>query len=79
VARDARCAGCGSDLHACTQCSWFDSSARFECRQPIPRRITAKAKCNECELFMPRSVSEHRQEEPAADSARSAFDALFDL
>lgn len=80
VSADAVCAACGSDLHACTQCAWFDTSARFECRQTVPERIAAKSKRNGCELYAPRLVSEHRHDEPAAaDDVRTAFDALFDL
>ena len=30
---DSTCARCGADLHACVQCAYFDTSARFErCR-----------------------------------------------
>ncbi|MEZ5333048.1 MAG: hypothetical protein R2991_13585 [Thermoanaerobaculia bacterium] len=80
IALQAVCSACGSDLHACTQCAWFDTSARFECRRPVVERIASKAKRNLCELFAPRLVSEHRRDEPAApDDVRSAFDALFDL
>jgi len=79
VAVDATCPGCGSDLHACTQCAWFDTSAPFECRQTIPVRIASKARRNECELFAPKLVSEHQRDEPRPDSARAAFDDLFNL
>ncbi len=34
--QDATCARCGSDLHSCAQCANFDTSAPFECQQPIP-------------------------------------------
>ena len=37
---DSTCARCGADLHACAQCANFDTSARFECIQPIPERIS---------------------------------------
>src|SRR5687767_7807186 len=33
---DSTCARCGADLHACAQCTYFDTSARYECTQPIP-------------------------------------------
>lgn len=79
VALDAVCPGCGGDLHACTQCAWFDTSAPFECRQTIAVRIPAKAKRNACAHFAPRLVSEHRGEEPSPDGARAAFDDLFKL
>src|SRR2546426_321183 len=35
------CPRCGFSLHSCQQCANFDTSARFECTQPIPERIEA--------------------------------------
>ena len=48
---DTVCARCGADLHSCAQCANFDTSARFECTQPIPARIPDKKKRNSCELY----------------------------
>ena len=76
---DATCSGCGDDLHTCTNCVHFDSSAPMECRQPIEERIPKKSKANECELFEPRTTQEFDQESPPPDDARAAFDALFKL
>ena len=39
VSSDARCKRCGADLHACIQCTHFDTGSRFECRQPVTVRI----------------------------------------
>ncbi len=78
VAPDAACAGCGKPLHTCTNCTFFDSGARFECRKPIPQRIESKTKANTCELFQPKAVRDLQARGPAApQDARSAFDALF--
>jgi hypothetical protein len=79
VALDATCSGCGDDLHACTNCTHFDSSAPMECRQPIAERISKKSKRNECELFEPKTTQEFAKESPPPDDARAAFDALFKL
>lgn len=45
------CPKCGVELHCCRQCAHFDSSAHFQCAKPIPERITAKDKPNECTFF----------------------------
>jgi hypothetical protein len=79
VALDASCSGCGEDLHTCTNCTHFDSSAPMECRQPIAERIGKKSKRNECDLFEPKTTQEFDKESPPPDDARSAFDALFKL
>jgi len=75
----ARCAGCGSDLHTCTNCTSFDPASPHECRQPMPERIAKKDRANSCELYAPRVRQEHAPEKPAPapDDPRAAFDALF--
>jgi len=76
---DTRCAKCGADLHACRQCAYFDTSARFECTQPIAERIASKTRANSCSFFSPaRSfdlAGSKAVETP--DDARAAFDRLF--
>ena len=81
VAADATCSECGSDLHSCTNCTYFDSSAPNECRQPIEVRIAGKSKRNECELFQARTVKEFASDSGgvAPSDAKSAFDDLFDF
>jgi len=73
------CSGCGAHLHACTQCSFFDPGARFQCSQPIPKAVPDKHAGNECTLFEMKTTVE-RDASPAAPrsgDARSDLDALF--
>ena len=78
VEPETSCPSCDKPLHTCTNCAFFDSSARFECRKPIERRIESKAKANRCTLYQPKQVRDLRAAKPeAAMDARSAFDALF--
>ena len=79
MAFDATCSSCGHDIHTCTNCSQFDSSAPNECRQEIPAPVMKKAKRNECELFEPKKTREFDSDKPSPDDARAAFDSLFDL
>jgi hypothetical protein len=48
------CPKCNAELHCCKQCTHFEPSTRFQCLKPIPVRIAAKDKANECTLFSPR-------------------------
>jgi len=76
---DSTC-GCGADLHACSQCAHFDTSARFECAQPIPARILSKKKRNECTFFAPARSFDLTGPKATAtppDDARAAFERLF--
>lgn len=79
MAFDATCPDCGEDVHTCSNCSQFDSSARFECRQELTEPILKKAKRNECELFSAKTTREFDSDEPSPSDARAAFDSLFDL
>jgi hypothetical protein len=76
---DALCRKCGAPLHSCSQCAHFDTSARFECTEPIPARIPSKKAKNECTFYAPAKAFDLTGSRGAAtpDDARSAFDALF--
>lgn len=78
VAIDAKCENCGSDFHTCTNCSFFNTSARWECTKPIPARVTPKDTRNECTFFSPVVFVERTFEADATpQDARRAFEALF--
>ena len=79
MAFDATCESCGEDIHTCTNCSSFDTSARFECREEIPEPVKSKAKRNQCELFSPKTTQVFDTDKPSPDDAKAAFDSLFDL
>jgi hypothetical protein len=77
VALDARCTRCGVDIHSCINCVAFDTSARWECTQPIPARVSPKDARNACALFEPRTTVERETGTTGPPSARQAFDDLF--
>jgi hypothetical protein len=88
VAVEAACPRCGGDLHACSNCRYFDTSARNECSKggalppgaTAPVRIAKKTQRNDCTLFAPKAVQDFAQESPESgkpDDPRAAFDALF--
>ncbi|MEP6471922.1 MAG: hypothetical protein ABJC28_07880 [Acidobacteriota bacterium] len=77
---DSTCPRCGADLHSCAQCLSFDTSAQFECIQPIPERIPNKKLRNSCPLFSPAKsfdLTGTRATTATPDDARAAFDRLF--
>jgi hypothetical protein len=87
-----RCPRCAFELHSCKQCMYFDTSARFECTQPIPERVAKKDARNECTFYAFRTTVE-KDTAPTAtapvsapsgnghanrpNDARKAFDDLF--
>lgn len=79
VSADSVCPGCGDDLHTCTNCIHFDTSAPNECREDVPAGVAKKSKRNDCELFAPKTAREFASDGGKPDDAKAAFDALFDL
>jgi hypothetical protein len=75
-----QCPKCGFELHSCKQCTYFDTSARFECMQRIPERIAKKDARNECKFY---SISVRFEKQTSTgvastpNAARRAFDNLF--
>ncbi|MGH9748909.1 MAG: hypothetical protein ACRD6R_03165 [Candidatus Polarisedimenticolia bacterium] len=87
----ALCPKCRAAMHCCRNCVHFDPGARFECKQPIPKRLLSKTAANICDLFRPETVLDatgRRIAAPAGASpgapagkpvspGRAAFEALF--
>lgn len=71
------CPRCGTELHSCKQCAFFDTSARFECTQPITARIPKKDARNHCNFFSPRTTIERETSTSKPLDARQAFENLF--
>jgi len=84
---NGQCPKCGLELHSCKQCVHFDTAARFECTQPIPKRVTKKDARNECSFFefrvtiekdtAPTSPTAAPTETFRPNDARKAFEDLF--
>ncbi|HEY2930898.1 MAG TPA: hypothetical protein VGK99_04065 [Acidobacteriota bacterium] len=82
---DALCPKCGVALHSCKNCVHFDPNSRFECTEPIEKRVPKKDARNECTFFEARTRVE--KEITAAgspgvrpaptDDPRAAFERLF--
>ena len=79
IGPESTCRKCGADLHACAQCAHFDTSARFECTQPIPERIPDKKRRNACRFYAPAQSFDltGSRAEATPDDARAAFERLF--
>ena len=75
--QQGKCPRCGTDLHSCKQCAFFDTASRFECTKPITARIPKKDQRNECSFFSPRTTSERETSSSKPFDARAAFENLF--
>jgi hypothetical protein len=75
----SKCAKCGFELHSCKQCSYFDTSSRWECSQPIIARVEKKDARNKCTYYSAR-VTVEKETKPNVgkpDDPRIAFENLF--
>ena len=74
-----QCPHCRVAIHACRQCTHFDTARRFECAEPIAERIADKNARNDCASFALR-VTLERDASPDSTrpgDIRRGFDNLF--
>ena len=73
VGRRDACLGCGSDLHCCRNCRFFDAAYHNQCREPQAERQVDKECGNFCDYFSFADAA------PAGASGggRAALEALF--
>jgi hypothetical protein len=78
IAPDSTCSACNAALHTCTHCSFFDPSQRYECTQPLKRRISPKDVAHDCAYFSPRTTVEKKiTSNPDHEDPKAAFERLF--
>jgi len=51
IGRQTECPSCGSDLHCCLNCSFYDAGAYNDCREPQAERVLDKSRSNFCDFF----------------------------
>ena len=74
-----QCPNCQAAVHACRQCTHFDTGRRFECAQAIPERLVDKNARNDCAWFSLRVTVERdaSPDAPRPGDIRRGFDNLF--
>ena len=78
VPRKETCSKCGSDLHCCKNCTFYDTSAPKECREPVAEYVRYKDRANFCDYFEPKSANDPSGTKSSSqDDARKAWDKLF--
>ncbi len=51
VGRRDTCPSCGSDLHVCLNCRFYDPGSYNDCREPQAERVVEKDRSNFCDYF----------------------------
>ena len=52
ISRTAECPHCGSDLHCCLNCGFYDKTVHNQCREPLAEWAANKEKANFCDYFV---------------------------
>jgi len=69
------CDKCLSDLHACLNCTLYDTTAYNSCREPNADRVVDKEKANYCDYFQFRDGEGAKN--GGKDAALKKLDDLF--
>lgn len=83
IFRTTDCSGCGSPLHSCVNCRFYEVGAHYDCHETIDEQVKDKEAANFCDYFsvnlIPISVSSPSKVDDVKKAARNAFDNLFSL
>ena len=75
--RRNECPTCGSDLHVCLNCTFYEPGAHNECREPMAEYVGVKDRANFCDMFRFRDTSENRGGAGAKKKALEGLEKLF--
>lgn len=77
------CPSCGSDLHCCRNCTFFDENLASKCQEPDSPWIRDRGAQNSCSYFeFSKTSSPEKPAQPTeftseSEKAKEAFRALF--
>ncbi|MDW7709768.1 MAG: hypothetical protein SCH98_04775 [Deferrisomatales bacterium] len=71
------CPGCGADLHACVQCTFYAPGHYNNCREPQAERVLDPEKANFCDYFRPTGAAAGPAAVDPKAEAKARLDALF--
>ncbi len=77
IGRKDTCPFCGADVRCCMNCSFYDSAASRQCRDPVSELVKDKSRSNFCDFFSFMETGPGISEGSASDRARKALDELF--
>lgn len=78
--RSTFCPSCGKDVRVCKNCTFFDPTAHWQCRETVPEEVRDKERANFCDYFRLGTnpvTPGGAVEDTKKKDARNAFDSLF--
>ena len=79
VGKRDRCSKCGSDLHCCKNCHFYDPGKHNQCAETQAEWVRDKEAANYCDYLQPNPtlLASSEQAGSKADDAKAKFDSLF--
>ena len=77
VSRRDQCSNCGSDLHCCRNCDFFDEYAHNKCREPQAEYVSDREKGNFCDYFRFLLSGGIDAQKDAKEKAKTEWETLF--
>ena len=75
--RQDECPACGTDLHVCRMCEYYDKSVAKSCREPVAEEVTDKERANFCDYFRAQAGLHAAGGADEAARARAQLEAMF--
>lgn len=75
VGRQEQCPFCGTDLHSCLNCVFYEFGAYNDCREVQAERVIDKSRSNFCDFFRFRNESAGTGAGPV--DPKNKLEALF--
>lgn len=79
LGRRDECPACGTDLHVCRMCEFYDTSVAKSCREPIAEEVGDKERSNFCDYFRALPGAHDSAAGAAGEAARTELEALFGI
>lgn len=77
IGRQEICPHCGSDLHCCVNCHFYDEYAENKCREPSAEWVADRERNNFCEFFTFKESEAAGSPRQNREGARAKLEALF--
>lgn len=85
IGRSLTCDSCGADIRSCRNCRFYSPGSYHDCAERVETAVSDKERANFCDMFQVnpdyRTTHEGSGNNGSVmnkESARSAFDSLFD-
>ena len=77
IGRREQCPFCGTDLHRCLNCVFYELGVYNDCREGQAERVLDKSRSNFCDYF--RFLEAKENSKPVAADPKTRLEALFKI